>query len=59
MATVVAIYSGGHIGFTISGGQTGFTIRKILAAFVLQVTQILPTKFQVYWHFGSGEEVKK
>ena len=30
----------------------------ILAIFYLQVTLMLPTKFQVNWPFGSGEEVK-
>ena len=37
----------------------GYPIRIILAIFVLQVTQILPTKFQVEWHFGSGEDVRQ
>ena len=27
--------------------------------FYLQVTLMLPTKFQVNWPFGSGEEAKK
>ena len=30
----------------------------ILAIFDLQVTPMLPTKFQVSWPFGSGEEAK-
>ena len=30
----------------------------ILAIFDLQVTPMLPTKFQVNWPFGSGEEAK-
>ena len=30
----------------------------ILAIFELQVTPLLPTKFQVNWPFGSGEEAK-
>ena len=30
----------------------------ILAIFHLQVTRVLPTKFQVNWPFGSGEEAK-
>ena len=30
----------------------------ILAIFDLQVTAILPTKFPVYWPFGSGAEAK-
>ena len=29
-----------------------------LAIFDLQVTPMLPTKFQVNWPFGSGEEAK-
>ena len=33
-------------------------IRTILPIFDLQVTQMLPTKFQVNWPFSSGEEVK-
>ena len=33
-------------------------IRMILAIFDLQVTLILPTKFQINWLFGSGEEVQ-
>ena len=32
----------------------GFLIRTILAIPDLQVTQILPIKFQVKWAFGSG-----
>ena len=31
----------------------------ILALFDLQVTLMLPTRFGVNWHFGSGEEAKK
>ena len=38
------------------GGHLGFPISTILAAFDLQVTLMLPTKFGVNWHFGSGEE---
>ena len=30
----------------------------ILAIFDIQVTSMLPTKFQVNWSFSSGEEVK-
>ena len=41
------------------GGQLGFRIGMILAIFDLQVIPILPTKFQVSWTFGSGEEKKK
>ena len=36
----------------------GFPIRIILAMFDLQVTPILPTKFQVNQPFGSPEEVQ-
>ena len=32
---------------------------KKLAIFDLQVTPMLPTKFQVNWHLGLGEEAKK
>ena len=39
-------------------GHLGFLIGKILAIFDLQVAPMLPTKFQVKWPFGSGEEVK-
>ena len=31
------------------GGHLGFQIDRILAIFDLQVTPILPIKFQVYW----------
>ena len=40
---------GGH------GGNPGFLIGMILAIFDLQITPMLPTKFQVNWPFGSGE----
>ena len=30
----------------------------ILAIFDLQVIPMLPSKFQVHWPFGSGEEAK-
>ena len=40
------------------GGHLGFPIRSILVIFDLQVTLMLPTKFQVNWLFGSGEEGK-
>ena len=43
---------GGH------NGHFGFLIETILAIFDLQVTRMLPTKFQVNWHFGSGGEGK-
>ena len=36
----------------------GFPIRTILAIFDLQVTLMLPTKFQVNWPFSSEEEAK-
>ena len=36
----------------------GFLIGTILALFYLQGTQILPIKFGVSWHFGSGVEAK-
>ena len=36
----------------------GFLIRGFLAIFNLQITPLLPTKFQVNWPFGS-EEAKK
>ena len=39
---------GGH------GGQLGFPIGTILASFDLQVTPILPTKYQVNWPRGVG-----
>ena len=40
------------------GGHLGFPTRIILSFFDLQVTQMLPTEFQVNWLFGSGEEAK-
>ena len=40
------------------GGHLGFLIRKILAIYDLLVIQMLPTKFQANWSFGSGKEVK-
>ena len=43
---------GGH------GSHLGFPIRMILAIFDLQVTLMLPTKFQVNWPFSSGEEAE-
>ena len=39
-------------------GRLGFSIGTILAIINLQVTPMLPTKFQVSWPFGSGEEAK-
>ena len=35
-----------------------FQIRIILAVFDLQFAKILPTKFEVNWPFGSGEEAQ-
>ena len=35
------------------GSHLGFPIRMILITFDLQVTLILPIKFQVNWPFGS------
>ena len=40
-------------------GHLGFLIRTILAIFYLEVTLMLPTKFQVHWPFSPGEEVKQ
>ena len=40
------------------GGRLGIWIGTILAIFDLQVTLMLPTKFQVSSPLGSGEEVK-
>ena len=40
------------------GGHLGFPIGTILAIFDLQVTLMHPTKIQVNWLFGSGEEAK-
>ena len=39
-------------------GQLEFQIKTILAIFDLQVTLMLPTKFQINLPFSSGEEVK-
>ena len=39
-------------------GQLGFSIETIITTFDLPVTPMLPTKFQVNWSFGSGEEAK-
>ena len=41
-----------------SGSHLGFFIEIILAIFDLQVIPMLPTKFQVNWHFCSEEEAK-
>ena len=40
------------------GSHLGFQISTILAIFDLQVTLILPKKFQVNWPFSSGEVAK-
>ena len=40
------------------GAHLGFQIGAILAIFDMQLTPMLPTKFQVNWPFGSGEEAK-
>ena len=40
------------------GCHLGFPIATILAIFYLQVASMIPTKFQVNWPFGSGEEAK-
>ena len=40
------------------GGHLGFLIGTILDIFDLHVTLMLPTKSQVNWPFGSGEETK-
>ena len=39
-------------------GYFGFSMATVLAIFYLQVTPMLPTKFQVNWPFGSGIEAK-
>ena len=40
------------------GDYLGFLIGMILAIFYLQVSPILPTKIQVIWPFGSGEDLQ-
>ena len=40
------------------GDHLEFPIGTILAIFDIQVTPMLPTKFQVNWPFCSGEEAK-
>ena len=40
----------------IDGGHLGFPIRMILAIFDLQITPMLPTKFQVNWLFSSEDK---
>ena len=39
-------------------GPLGFPIRTILLFFIIYKLPMLPTKFQVSWPFGSGEEAK-
>ena len=39
-----------------NGGHLGVLIGTTLAIIGLQVTPMLPTKFQVNWSFGSGGE---
>ena len=46
-------FQDGHL-----GSHLKFWIGTILAIFDLQVTAMLPTKFQVNWPFGSGWEAK-
>ena len=41
-----------------NGGHLGFPIGTILPIFDLQVSLMLPTKFQVKWSFGTGEKAK-
>ena len=38
------------------GSHLGFPTETVLATFDLQVTPMFPTKFQVNWPLGSGEE---
>ena len=46
-------FQDGHL-----GNHLGLRIVTILVIFDLQVTTLLPTKFQVNWPLGSGEEAK-
>ena len=50
-----------QFGFVPGRGTTdaNFQIETTLTIFDLQVIPMLPTKFQVNWPFGSGEEAKK
>ena len=41
------------------GGHLGLPIRTILAIFDVQVTPMLPIKFQVNWPLVSGAKAKK
>ena len=41
------------------GGHLGFSNGTILAIFDLQISPMLPTKFQVSWSFDSGEQATK
>ena len=59
LAEVLLIFTSLAFWFRRRSGQLGFPIRTILAVFYLQVTPMLPTKFQVNWPFSSGEEAKK
>ena len=47
------------IHFRRRSGHLGFPIQTILAIFELQVSPMLPTKFQVNWPFSSGGEANK
>ena len=40
------------------GSHLGFHVGSIFAIFDVQVTPMLPTKFQVNWLFGSGGDAK-
>ena len=42
----------------VHGSRLGLPIGTVLAIFDLEVTQMLPTKFQDNLPFGSGEEAK-
>ena len=41
-----------------TAGHLAFPTRMILATVDLQVTSMILDKFQVSWHFDSGEEAK-
>ena len=51
-AAIIVFQDGHH------SNHLGFPIRTILAIYDLQVTRMVPTKFQVNWPFSSGEEAK-
>ena len=40
------------------GSHLGILIGMFLSIFYQQVALILPTKFRVNWHFGSGKNFK-